>query len=155
MPGAGNDECEDRRSGRRALAPGGQAPAALGVARLSQPLPGLWRRPTVFGYLKVAQTCDQCGEELHHQRADDAPAYFTITIVAHVIIPLVVVAELSWRWPYWLHALIWFPATLALTFWLMPRVKGAIIGLQWALAMHGFGTGADDETHSTHRLPEP
>ena len=25
-------------------------------------------------YLKVADRCDHCGEDLHHQRADDAPA---------------------------------------------------------------------------------
>jgi uncharacterized protein (DUF983 family) len=105
------------------------------------------------GYLKVADNCSHCGEDLHHQRADDAPAYFTITIVGHIIIPLVVVAELGWRWPTWLHLIIWFPATLALTFWLMPPVKGAIIGLQWALRMHGFGTG-DDAAHD-HYLEKP
>lgn len=96
------------------------------------------------GYLTVIDRCKNCSEELHHQRADDAPAYFTITIVAHLVIPAVIAAELAWQWSYWLHALVWLPVTLALTFWLMPRVKGAIVGLQWALRMHDFGGG--DET---------
>ncbi len=33
------------------------------------------------GYLKVHEACGECGAELHHQRADDAPPYFTIMIV--------------------------------------------------------------------------
>ena len=40
-------------------------------------------------YLKVADACPACGEELHHHRADDAPAYFTIVIVGHIVVSLV------------------------------------------------------------------
>ena len=44
-------------------------------------------------YLKVNDTCPHCGEELHHHRADDAPPYFTIFILGHIVVPLVL-----WRW---------------------------------------------------------
>lgn len=44
-------------------------------------------------YLKVVPVCQNCGEELHHHRADDAPPYFTILVVGHVIIPLVLLVE--------------------------------------------------------------
>ncbi len=90
-------------------------------------------------FMKVSDICPRCGEEFHHHRADDAPPYFTIIIVAHIIIPLVLVVEKVWRPSLLTHALIWIPATLALTLLLMPAVKGAIVGLQWALRMHGFG----------------
>lgn len=119
-------------------------------AKLPAMLRGFLRRcpacgqgPLFAGYLETAAHCASCQEELHHQRADDAPAYFTITLAGHIIIPLVVAAELAWQWPYWLHAAVWLPFTLGLTFWLMPRVKGAVIGLQWALRMHGFGSSGD------------
>ena len=46
--------------------------------------------------LKVADSCDACGEELHHHRADDAPPYFTMFIVGHIVIPLVLVVEKLW-----------------------------------------------------------
>ena len=40
----------------------------------------------IFGrYLKVNAACPQCGEELHHHRADDAPPYATIFIVGHIV----------------------------------------------------------------------
>jgi uncharacterized protein (DUF983 family) len=90
-------------------------------------------------YLKVADTCTSCGTELHHQRADDAPPYFTMTIVAHLVVPGLLIAEKLWKPPLWVHGMIWLPATLLLTLCLMPRVKGAIVGLQWANRMHGFG----------------
>ena len=96
-------------------------------------------------YLKVADSCTVCGTELSHQRADDAPAYFTITIIAHLIIPAVFVVERMWEPPYWLHLVIWLPSILAATFMLMPMVKGAIVGLQWALKMHGFGGPVAEE----------
>jgi uncharacterized protein (DUF983 family) len=42
------------------------------------------------------------------------------------------------------HALIWAPAILLGTYFLLPRVKAAIVALQWALFMHGFGDTTDD-----------
>lgn len=89
-------------------------------------------------FLKVADTCDSCGTELHHHQADDAPPYFTIFIVGHIVVPLVWVVEKAWTPEIWVHLALWGPLTLGLTFALMPMVKGAIVGLQWALRMHGF-----------------
>lgn len=90
-------------------------------------------------FLKVADTCDHCGAELHHHRADDAPPYFTMVIVGHIIVPLLLIVERLWHPSLVFHFIVWPTATLALTFLLMPRVKGAIVGLQWALRMDGFG----------------
>lgn len=99
----------------------------------------------LFGrYLKVGDVCPACGEELHHQRADDAPAYFTIFIVGHFIVAGVLSLEKAFAPPSWLHLAIWLPLTLIATLLLLPRVKGALVGLQWALRMHGFG-GTPDE----------
>ena len=44
-------------------------------------------------YLKVADECPSCGEELHHHRADDFPAYLVIVIVGHILVPIVLVVE--------------------------------------------------------------
>jgi len=89
-------------------------------------------------YLKVNDTCDHCGEALHHHRADDAPAYFTISIVGKTIVGLFVWLELAYEPPYWVHAALWIPALLILSLLALPLIKGAIVGLQWANYMHGF-----------------
>jgi uncharacterized protein (DUF983 family) len=90
-------------------------------------------------YTKVAERCAECGEELHHHRADDAPPYFTMLVVGHVVVPMMLVVEKIWRPDLLIHAAIWLPLTLIMTLALLPPVKGAIVGLQWANRMHGFG----------------
>jgi len=95
-------------------------------------------------FLKVADQCAACHEDLHHHRADDAPAYFVILIVGHLVVPLALAVETAYALPYWLHALMWLPLTLGLALFLLPRIKGAIVGFQWAHRMHGFNL-ADSE----------
>lgn len=94
-------------------------------------------------FLKVTDRCPACGEELHHHRADDAPAYFTIVVVGHFIVGGILWLERAYAPPTWVHWVIWLPLTLAGSLWLLPRVKGLLVGLQWALRMHGFGGEAD------------
>lgn len=95
-------------------------------------------------FLKVADACSNCGCELHHHRADDAPPYFTIFIVGHIVVPGALWLE-RWQHPEtWVHWMIWIPMILVLIFLLLPRVKGALVGLQWALRMHGFGNENED-----------
>ena len=91
------------------------------------------------GFLSVTESCPSCREELHHQRADDAPPYFTMLIVGHIIVAAVMYVEKAFAPELWVHGLIWTPLILVLSLWLLPRIKGALIGLQWALRMHGFG----------------
>ncbi len=94
----------------------------------------------IFGrFLKVNDACPNCGEELHHQRADDAPAYFTILITGHVTVAGVLWMEQNVVPPLWVQAAIWLPALVAMSLWLLPRIKGALIAYQWAVHMHGFG----------------
>jgi len=94
-------------------------------------------------FLKVAEACPSCGEELHHQRADDAPPYMTIFVVGHIIgAGMLWVEHQNDALPIWIHATIWPILTVVLSFYFLPRIKGALIGLQWALRMHGFGAQA-------------
>lgn len=90
-------------------------------------------------FLKVADKCPKCGEELFHHRADDAPPYFTILIVGHVVVPLMLAVEMKYMPPMWLHLLIWPTLTVIMSLILLPRIKGAVVGIQWACHMHGFG----------------
>ena len=95
-------------------------------------------------FLKVADSCNQCGEDLLYQRADDAPPYFTMMIVGHIVVPAMLVVERVWHPALPVHFVLWPTLTLALTFALMPSVKGAVAGLQWALRMHGFDSLGPD-----------
>ena len=91
-------------------------------------------------YLKVVDNCPACGEELFHHRADDMPAYIVMSIVGHIVVGLLFWAEFTYAPPMWLHLSLWLPLTVILTLALLPPVKGVIVGVQWALRMHGFGS---------------
>jgi len=94
----------------------------------------------MFGrYLKVRDVCPVCALEMHHHRADDAPPYFTMMILGHILVPLALMLERAAAPPLWQHFSLLLPLTLILTLLLLPRVKGALISLQWANRMHGFG----------------
>jgi len=90
-------------------------------------------------FLKVADKCEVCGEELFHQRADDFPAYLVIVLVGHLVVPLILHVEIAYQPPYWVHALLWLPLTLALTLLLIQPIKGAVVAIQWRIGMDGFG----------------
>ena len=94
-------------------------------------------------YLKVVDRCDACGEDLSHQRADDAPAYFTMLIVGHIVVGGVLMLERSVAPDIWVHMLLWLPLTVGLSLTLLPMVKGGLVGLQWALRMHGFAVDGE------------
>ena len=97
-------------------------------------------------YLKVHDSCPVCHEELHHQKADDAPPYVTMFAVGHIVVALLLAAEpLTSTMPLWLEALIWSTVTVCLSLALLPRVKGAVVALQWSLRMHGFGDEVSSE----------
>jgi uncharacterized protein (DUF983 family) len=96
-------------------------------------------------FLKVADHCAVCGEDLHHHRADDAPAYFNIVIVGHIVVPLALTVETMFAPDYWIHLVLWLPLTLGLSFALMQPIKGAIVAWQWAHRMHGFDADSSDD----------
>ncbi|HQT55754.1 MAG: DUF983 domain-containing protein [Phenylobacterium sp.] len=84
-------------------------------------------------YLKVEPRCQVCGHDIAQYPADDGPAYFTILIVGHLLVAPLLLFPIIWQAP----AAIMLPATLiplaAATLALLPRVKGAFIGLLYAL----------------------
>lgn len=98
------------------------------------------------GYVTCVDSCAHCGEEMHHQRADDFPAYLVIFIIGHTLIPAFLAAYFWIEMSAWAQVALWLPLTAAATLLLLPRVKGAVIGLQWALKMHGFG-GHEEEAY--------
>ena len=94
------------------------------------------------GFLAVNSECPVCHEELHHHRADDAPPYMVIMIVGHIIVGFMLWLEMHYRPSVWVHISLWVPLTLAMSLALLRPIKGALVGLQWALRMHGFGGAA-------------
>lgn len=94
------------------------------------------------GYLKVTDRCPSCQEELSHHRADDGPAYLTILIVGHLMAPTILWVFEKFRPEPLVLATIFTVGCVALSLYLLPRMKGLIVAIQWAKRMHGFGASA-------------
>jgi uncharacterized protein (DUF983 family) len=89
-------------------------------------------------FLKVENNCSACGLDFTPHRADDLPAYLVIVIVGHIVVPTALLTEKSFSPPVWLQLAIYLPFTLIASLALLQPVKGTVVGLQWALRMHGF-----------------
>jgi len=104
--------------------------------------PSCGNGPILRDYLKVRDACPVCGEALFHHRADDGPAWATILISGHLLAPLMLFVYTTFRPEGWVMALGFSVAFLALALFMLPRIKGMFVALQWSRRMHGFG---DDE----------
>jgi uncharacterized protein (DUF983 family) len=89
-------------------------------------------------FLKVDNNCSVCGLDFTPHRADDLPAYLVIVIVGHIVVPTALMIETNYAPPVALQLAIYLPLTLVASLLLLQPVKGAVVGMQWALRMHGF-----------------
>jgi uncharacterized protein (DUF983 family) len=93
--------------------------------------------------LKVQDKCNNCHEEFHHHRADDLPAYLNIFVVGHVVVALIMSALKYDIVSMWTGMFITIGITIVISILLMRPLKGMVVGLQWAMRMHGFGGNED------------
>ena len=93
-------------------------------------------------FLKTADNCAVCGLDFTPHRADDLPAYLVIVIVGHIMVPIALSIETNFSPPVWLQMATYLPLTFVMSLALLQPVKGAVVGFQWALRMHGFDENA-------------
>ena len=87
------------------------------------------------GFLRVVAQCEHCAAPLGLARADDAPPYFTILIVGHIVIPAMLIMQKMADPPTWLLSAIFVPLTVILAIGLIRPVKGATVGLMLSFNM--------------------
>ena len=95
-------------------------------------------------FLKCDGHCPVCDLDFSPHRADDLPAYLVIVIVGHIVVPTALLIETDYSPPVGLQLAIYLPLTVVLSLALLQPVKGAVVGLQWALRMHGFDDNAPE-----------
>jgi uncharacterized protein (DUF983 family) len=95
--------------------------------------PNCGQAPLFYKYLKQVDQCPVCAETWGRIRADDGPAWLTVLITGHVIVPLALHFESNPPWPGWVSLVLWPALALLFMFWLLPRAKALFIGLIWKL----------------------
>jgi uncharacterized protein (DUF983 family) len=100
--------------------------------------PNCGKGKLLYKYLKVHDSCSECGQELFHQRADDGPAYLTILLVGHILAFVLHIVYTALRPDPLTLALVLSAVMVAGSLFLLPRMKGLVVAYQWAKRMHGF-----------------
>ena len=95
------------------------------------------------GFLKTVDACGNCGEVMHHHRADDLPPYLAILIVGHLLVGIMIHLDMVWHISPMTYLLIMVPLGIILPLVMLQPLKGMVVGMQWAKRMHGFGSGYD------------
>ena len=112
------------------------APLATAIGRgLLGRCPACGERHLFNGFLKVAPECRRCGAPLGRAQADDAPPYFTILLVGHIVVPLLLITQRMSDPPTWVLSAIFVPLTLVLALGLLRPIKGGTVGLMLTMGM--------------------
>ncbi len=96
----------------------------------SKKCPHCGKSPIFIKYIKTFNKCNNCGIKLSEYKSDDGPAYITIFIIGHILIPIILLVEKNYSPSITIQMLIWPLLTILSSLWLLPRIKGAFIGLQ-------------------------
>ena len=87
------------------------------------------------GFLRVLPVCQACGAPLGLARADDAPPYFTILLVGHLLVPSMFLVDRAWAPEIWLMMAIFVPLAAIMSVGLLRPIKGGTVGLMMKLNM--------------------
>ena len=85
----------------------------LAAAALFGCCPRCQARTLFVGPVKFAERCRVCGLDFGAFNVGDGPAVFLTLIVGALIVGLAIWVDVAVRPPFWVHALIWVPVTVA------------------------------------------
>jgi uncharacterized protein (DUF983 family) len=86
------------------------------------------------GYLRRADSCPHCNESFDGVDADDGPAWLTIGLVAHIVVPLLIFLESRELLSYPVEMAVLLGVTIVSALTLLPLCKGLFLAAVWSIA---------------------
>ena len=86
--------------------------------------------PIFSRYVKTHKKCSKCGINFSEYKSDDGPAYCTIFIVGHILIPLILLTEKNFSPPTLIpndHMANYYISSYPLA---SSKIKGAFLAFQ-------------------------
>ena len=108
-----------------------QTPVLPSVAGLACRCPRCGKGKLYAGFLTLAPRCNACGLDYGFMDSGDGPAIFVIMIAGAIVVTAALITEVKYQPPFWLHAVLWLPLTLAVTLWPLRAIKSLLIALQF------------------------
>jgi uncharacterized protein (DUF983 family) len=81
--------------------------------------------------IQFAHKCRACGLDYSRFNVGDGPVAFLTLIVGGLVTGLALWLELSVEPPFWVHAIIWIPVTVAAVWFGLRAAKGALLGAEF------------------------
>lgn len=86
---------------------------------------------TLFaGPVKFSQHCRSCGLDYAGFNVGDGPAALLTLAIGAVIIILALMLDAAVRPPFWVHAILWVPVTVAMTVYTLRISKAALLAAE-------------------------
>jgi len=93
--------------------------------------PNCGEGPVFKSYLGFAPACTACGVSFEKADAGDGPAFFVMFLVGILVTPPVLLVQVVFDPPVWVHLLIWTPVIIGASVWLLRPFKSLLFALQW------------------------
>jgi len=88
---------------------------------------------TLFdGAIQFAPRCRACGLDYGKFNVGDGPAAFLTLIVGALIVALAIWVEVTFEPPFWVHAVLWTPLTVAAVTWGLRMGKSALLYMEFS-----------------------
>ena len=87
--------------------------------------------PVFQTYLGLASSCSACGADFSNADSGDGPAFFVMFLVGILVTPPVLIVQILFDPPAWVHLVVWTPVIVLMSFWLLRPFKSLLFALQW------------------------
>jgi uncharacterized protein (DUF983 family) len=127
----------DRSDG--GLSAGHDPPIPPLAAALRCRCPRCGRGKLFDGVLSVTPRCAACGLDVSAHDAGDGPAVLVILVLGAIVVGLAAIVEFKLEPPFWVHIVLWVPATLGGAILLLRPLKAFLIAMQYRHLSLGGG----------------
>ena len=83
------------------------------------------------GFLRLADRCEACDQDLQALNVADGPAFFAMSIVGILVGFAALFVEVAYAPPVWVHLVVWLPLILIVSLALLRPIKGLMVGQQF------------------------
>lgn len=108
------------------------SPSLIAVTRgLRGRCPACGKGRLFMAYLKQAPACSVCGAPTGEIAAEDGPPWLTVLFLGPLLAALTFISARQETWPLWVRLLGLGLFAIGAVLWLLPRIKGGLIGALW------------------------
>ena len=101
------------------------------VAGLTCRCPRCGKGKLFSGFITLRPDCVACGLDYSLADAGDGPTVFVILFSGFIVVGAMLLVEVMYQPPFWLHAVLWAPIILLMTLGPLRPMKSGLIALQY------------------------